>query len=54
MPHSKAQQRETYRRMLRIRRFEEEGTKLYTAGAIPAAIEGLEAYTSRTAVRYFV
>lgn len=32
---SKAQQRETYRRMLRIRKFEEEGTRLYTAGKIP-------------------
>jgi TPP-dependent pyruvate/acetoin dehydrogenase alpha subunit len=37
MPLSKAQQRETYRRMLRIRKFEEEGTKLYTAGKIPGA-----------------
>lgn len=37
MPLSDAQQREAYRRMLRIRRFEEEGTKLYTAGAIPGA-----------------
>src|ERR1700680_4673097 len=31
------QQREIYRRMLRIRKFEEEGTKLYTAGKIPGA-----------------
>jgi acetoin:2,6-dichlorophenolindophenol oxidoreductase subunit alpha len=31
------QQREMYRRMLRIRKFEEEGTKLYTAGKIPGA-----------------
>jgi acetoin:2,6-dichlorophenolindophenol oxidoreductase subunit alpha len=31
------QQRETYRRMLRIRKFEEEGTRLYKAGRIPGA-----------------
>lgn len=31
------QQREMYRRMLRIRKFEEEGTKLYMAGKIPGA-----------------
>jgi TPP-dependent pyruvate/acetoin dehydrogenase alpha subunit len=31
------QLRETYRRMLRIRRFEEQGTQLYTAGLIPGA-----------------
>jgi pyruvate dehydrogenase E1 component alpha subunit len=37
MPLSRAQQREAYRRMLRIRRFEEEGTRLYTAGEIPGA-----------------
>src|SRR3984885_3311144 len=37
MPLSAAQQRETYRRMLRIRKFEEEGTRLYTAGTIPGA-----------------
>jgi acetoin:2,6-dichlorophenolindophenol oxidoreductase subunit alpha len=30
-------QREAYRRMLRIRRFEEEGTKLYKDGRIPGA-----------------
>ncbi|WP_129649582.1 thiamine pyrophosphate-dependent dehydrogenase E1 component subunit alpha [Peristeroidobacter agariperforans] len=30
-------QRETYRRMLRIRMFEEEGTRLYIAGKIPGA-----------------
>jgi TPP-dependent pyruvate/acetoin dehydrogenase alpha subunit len=34
---TKAQQRETYRRMVRIRKFEEEGTRLYTAGQIPGA-----------------
>src|SRR5690242_18958858 len=32
-----AQQLEAYRRMLRIRKFEEEGTRLYTAGEIPGA-----------------
>jgi len=37
MPLNKAQQRESYRRMLRIRKFEEEGTKLYIAGKIPGA-----------------
>jgi pyruvate dehydrogenase E1 component alpha subunit len=37
MPLSPHQQREAYRRMLRIRRFEEEGTRLYTAGQIPGA-----------------
>jgi TPP-dependent pyruvate/acetoin dehydrogenase alpha subunit len=37
MPLSQAQQREAYRRMLRIRRFEEEGTRLYIAGKIPGA-----------------
>src|ERR1700730_18761071 len=31
------QQREAYRRMVRIRRFEEEGTRLYTAGKMPGA-----------------
>src|SRR5271155_4558798 len=31
------QSREAYRRMLRIRRFEEEGTRLYKAGQIPGA-----------------
>lgn len=30
-------QRETYRRMLRIRKFEEEGTRLYKLGRIPGA-----------------
>jgi TPP-dependent pyruvate/acetoin dehydrogenase alpha subunit len=30
------QHQETYRRMLRIRRFEEEGTRLFKAGKIPA------------------
>jgi pyruvate dehydrogenase E1 component alpha subunit len=34
---SQADQLEAYRRMLRIRRFEEEGTKLYTAGKICGA-----------------
>ena len=37
MQLSKAQQWETYRRMMRIRRFEEEGTRLFTAGLIPGA-----------------
>jgi TPP-dependent pyruvate/acetoin dehydrogenase alpha subunit len=37
MPLNKSRQCETYRRMLRIRRFEEEGTKLYIAGKIPGA-----------------
>src|ERR1700685_1958298 len=37
MPLSRAQQHEAYRRMLRIRRFEEEGTRLYIAGKIPGA-----------------
>jgi TPP-dependent pyruvate/acetoin dehydrogenase alpha subunit len=31
------QQREAYRRMLRIRKFEEEGTRLYKQGEIPGA-----------------
>jgi pyruvate dehydrogenase E1 component alpha subunit len=34
---TQVQQREAYRRMLRIRRFEEEGTRLYKAGKIPGA-----------------
>lgn len=37
MSLSTAQQLEAYRRMLRIRKFEEEGTRLYTAGRIPGA-----------------
>src|SRR5688572_26882259 len=37
MPMTKDQQSEAYRRMLRIRRFEEEGTKLYLRGEIPGA-----------------
>src|SRR5580658_5820225 len=37
MPLSQVQQHEAYRRMLRIRRFEEEGTRLYIAGKIPGA-----------------
>src|SRR3984957_19345577 len=37
MPLNKSRQCETYRRMLRIRRFEEEGTKLYIAGKIQGA-----------------
>src|SRR5688572_3250036 len=32
-----AQQREAYRRMLRIRKFEQEGTQLYKTGQIPGA-----------------
>ncbi len=37
MALSKAQKIEAYRRMLRIRRFEEEGTRLFKEGAIPGA-----------------
>src|SRR5690606_4355548 len=37
MPLTPSLKQEAYRRMLRIRRFEEEGTKLYVAGAIPGA-----------------
>jgi pyruvate dehydrogenase E1 component alpha subunit len=37
MPLTEAQQREAYRRMLRIRKFEEEGTRLFKAGKIPGA-----------------
>jgi len=37
MSLTKAQQLETYRRMLRIRKFEEEGMRLFTAGQIPGA-----------------
>jgi TPP-dependent pyruvate/acetoin dehydrogenase alpha subunit len=37
MSLSDVQQREAYRRMLRIRRFEEEGTRLFKAGKIPGA-----------------
>lgn len=37
MPFTQAQQREALRRMMRIRKFEEEGTKLYKAGKIPGA-----------------
>lgn len=37
MTLSKQQLVEIYRRMLRIRRFEEEGTRLYKAGKIPGA-----------------
>jgi len=37
MPVAQEQQREIYRRMVRIRRFEEEGTRLYMAGEIPGA-----------------
>lgn len=35
MPFSEAQRCEAYRRMLRIRRFEEEGSRLFKAGKIP-------------------
>lgn len=34
---TRVQQRETYRRMVRIRKFEEEGTRLYKEGRIPGA-----------------
>src|ERR687898_1159576 len=37
MPFTDAQRREAYRRMLRIRHFEEEGTRLFKAGKIPGA-----------------
>jgi TPP-dependent pyruvate/acetoin dehydrogenase alpha subunit len=37
MSLSGVQQREAYRRMLRIRRFEEEGSRLFRAGKIPGA-----------------
>jgi TPP-dependent pyruvate/acetoin dehydrogenase alpha subunit len=37
MPLTQMQQREAYRRMLRIRRFEEEGTRLYKEGLIPGS-----------------
>jgi len=37
MSFNDGQQREAYRRMLRIRKFEEEGTLLFTAGTIPGA-----------------
>lgn len=37
MPFTREQHRETYRRMVRIRKFEEEGTRLYKAGKIPGA-----------------
>jgi acetoin:2,6-dichlorophenolindophenol oxidoreductase subunit alpha len=37
MSMTREQEMESYRRMVRIRRFEEEGTRLYTAGVIPGA-----------------
>jgi acetoin:2,6-dichlorophenolindophenol oxidoreductase subunit alpha len=37
MSLTKHQQVDAYRRMMRIRTFEEEGTRLYTAGSIPGA-----------------
>jgi len=37
MALTRSQQCEAYRRMLRIRRFEEEGTRLYRGGQIPGA-----------------
>lgn len=37
MSLTRAQRLEAYRRMLRIRRFEEEGTRLFKAGRIPGA-----------------
>src|SRR5579864_4242482 len=37
MSLTRQQLQEIYRRMWRIRRFEEEGTRLYTAGEIPGA-----------------
>jgi acetoin:2,6-dichlorophenolindophenol oxidoreductase subunit alpha len=40
MPLTRTQQSEAYRRMLRIRRFEEEGTRLFNEGVIPGAYHG--------------
>ncbi|MFC4311618.1 thiamine pyrophosphate-dependent dehydrogenase E1 component subunit alpha [Steroidobacter flavus] len=37
MPLTRTQHREAFRRMLRIRKFEEEGTRLFKAGKIPGA-----------------
>jgi pyruvate dehydrogenase E1 component alpha subunit len=37
MPFTRAQQHEAFRRMMRIRKFEEEGTRLFKAGQIPGA-----------------
>ena len=37
MALDRSRQREAYRRMLRIRKFEEEGTRLFKAGEIPGA-----------------
>src|SRR5215469_6175395 len=37
MALTQAQQRESFRRMLRIRKFEEEGSRLFKAGEIPGA-----------------
>ena len=37
MPFTRAEQCEAFRRMLRIRKFEEEGTRLFKAGQIPGA-----------------
>ena len=37
MSFTRAQQQEAYRRMFRIRKFEEQGTRLFTAGQIPGA-----------------
>lgn len=37
MSFTQVQQREAYRRMLRIRKFEEEGTRLFKTGKIPGA-----------------
>src|SRR3984957_4530932 len=37
MPLNKSRQCETYRRMMRIRKFEEEGMRLFIAGKIPGA-----------------
>src|ERR687897_1319536 len=37
MAFTEVQQREAYRRMLRIRKFEVEGTRLYKAGRIPGS-----------------
>ena len=37
MPFTRSQQSEAYRRMVRIRVFEEAGTRLYKMGQIPGA-----------------
>jgi len=43
------QRRETYRRMLRIRRFEQEGTRFYKEGKIPGAYASIASSATRAA-----